>query len=67
MTWELQAQKTALHKAAECGDTDAVQQLIGTHININSDAVVGVLPFDWFTISLTVTVTEWQDCTPSCF
>ena len=57
MAWvlhELQAQKTPLHRAAECGDTDTVRQLIGTHINIDSEAVVGVFKFGWFIMSLAV-------------
>ena len=46
-----------LHKAAESGDIDAVQQLIGEKVNINSQTVVSVkhiYMFDWLVMSCAI-------------
>lgn len=43
---------TLLHRAAASGETDAVQQLIATHENVNVGTVkVRQLVFDWLMIS----------------
>lgn len=38
-----------LHKAAESGNVDAVQQLIGDQVNVNSQTIVSAkhLIFNW--------------------
>ena len=43
----LQEEWTPLHKAARSGDTDAVQQLLGDHVDVNSRTVVCVPALHW--------------------